>query len=71
MICIIKRPIANQSEIAGWIIAGDVESARRQAYGADHKALAEWLYRQEGVLVGMPSKMDVTIGTDIFTVLRG
>ena len=70
VICIIKRPVTNQVEITGWIIASDVENARRQAYGAGHQQLADWLYRMEGAL-SIPSKQDVTIGADVFTMLRG
>lgn len=69
MICVIKRPTANQSEITGWIIADSIEDARRQAYGAGHQQLANWLYRMEGT-VSIPSKQDVTLGADVFTVLR-
>ncbi|MEM6483813.1 MAG: hypothetical protein AAF662_02345 [Pseudomonadota bacterium] len=49
MICIIKQ---DQGEITGWIIATDLDDARRQAQGAGQLSLAQLLYQTYEVQPG-------------------
>lgn len=43
MICILE--LDDQKEISGWVIAGDIDDARRQVHAIGNLWLAQELYR--------------------------